>query len=398
MEAYQKFKEYLVSELEAIRSAGLYKEERVIVSPQSVKIRLESGEEVLNFCANNYLGLSDHPELIAAAGQAMESRGYGMSSVRFICGTQDLHKRLEAAISQFFGTEDAILYASCFDANGGVFESLLDENDAIISDTLNHASIIDGVRLCKAVRYRYANAQMDDLESQLQSSQQQRFRLIVTDGVFSMDGNVAPLDQIYALAQKYDALIMVDESHSAGVVGKTGRGTTEQFNLRGKIDILTGTLGKAFGGAIGGFTTGKKEIIALLRQRSRPYLFSNSIPPSVANAGIFAFNYLDKSNTLQDKLHENTGYFVEQMQKAGFDIKPTQSAICAVMLYDAKLSQDMAARLLKEGIYVTGFYYPVVPKGQARIRVQLSAAHERAQLDKCIQAFIKVGKELSVIE
>jgi len=397
MGAYQKFQEYLVSELDAIRSAGLYKEERIIVSPQSVKIRLESGEEVLNFCANNYLGLSDHPGLIAAANQAMESKGYGMSSVRFICGTQDLHKQLEATIAQFFGTEDTILYAACFDANGGVFEPLLSEDDAIISDTLNHASIIDGVRLCKAVRYRYANANMEDLESQLQAAQQQRFRLIVTDGVFSMDGNVAPLDQIYALAQKYDAMVMVDESHSAGVVGKTGRGTTEQFNLRGKIDILTGTLGKAFGGAIGGFTTGRKEIIAMLRQRSRPYLFSNSIPPSVAGAGIYAFNFLDQSNVLQDKLHENTSYFVDKMQKAGFDIKPTQSAICAVMLYDAKLSQDMAAQLLKEGIYVTGFYYPVVPKGQARIRVQLSAAHEREHLDKCINAFTKVGKELNIL-
>ena len=397
MEAYQKFQEYLVGELNAIRSAGLYKEERIIVSPQSVKIHLESGEEVLNFCANNYLGLSDHPGLIAAANQAMENRGYGMSSVRFICGTQDLHKQLEKTISRFFGTEDTILYAACFDANGGVFEPLLNENDAIISDTLNHASIIDGVRLCKAVRYRYANAQMDDLESQLQAAQQQRFRLIVTDGVFSMDGNVTPLDQIYILAQKYNALVMVDESHSAGVVGKTGRGTTEQFNLQGKIDILTGTLGKAFGGAIGGFTTGKKEIIAMLRQRSRPYLFSNSLPPSVVGAGIYTFNYLEKSNTLQDKLHENASYFVAQMQEAGFDIKPTQSAICAVMLYDAKLSQDMAARLLKEGIYVTGFYYPVVPKGQARIRVQLSAAHEKEQLDKCIAAFIKTGKELNII-
>ena len=397
MEAYQKFQEYLVNELNDIHSAGLYKEERIIVSPQSVKIRLESGEEVLNFCANNYLGLSDHPGLIAAANQAMENRGYGMSSVRFICGTQDLHKQLEGAIAQFFGTEDTILYAACFDANGGVFEPLLSEDDAIISDTLNHASIIDGVRLCKAVRYRYANANMDDLESQLQAAQQQHFRLIVTDGVFSMDGNVAPLDQIYALAQKYDAMVMVDESHSAGVVGKTGRGATEQFNLRGKIDILTGTLGKAFGGAIGGFTTGRKEIIAMLRQRSRPYLFSNSIPPSVAGAGIYAFNFLDKSNVLQDKLHENTSYFVDKMQKAGFDIKPTQSAICAVMLYDAKLSQDMAAQLLKEGIYVTGFCYPVVPKGQARIRVQLSAAHEREQLDKCINAFTKVGKELNIL-
>ncbi|MCL1933579.1 MAG: glycine C-acetyltransferase [Candidatus Azobacteroides sp.] len=398
MEAYQKFREYLVSELDDIRSAGLYKEERIIVSPQSVKIRLKSGEEVLNFCANNYLGLSDHPGLIAAANRAMENRGYGMSSVRFICGTQDLHKQLEATIARFFGTEDTILYAACFDANGGVFEPLLNENDAIISDALNHASIIDGVRLCKAVRYRYANANIEDLELQLQAAQQQRFRLIVTDGVFSMDGNAAPLDRIYALAQKYDAMVMVDESHSAGVVGKTGRGTTEQFNLRGKIDILTGTLGKAFGGAIGGFTTGKKEIIALLRQRSRPYLFSNSLPPSVVNAGIYAFDYLEKSNTLQDKLHENTSYFVDKMQKAGFDIKPTQSAICAVMLYDAKLSQDMATQLLKEGIYVTGFYYPVVPKGQARIRVQLSAAHEKEHLDKCIKAFTKTGKELAVLK
>jgi len=398
MKAYQKFQEYLVNELNAIRSAGLYKEERIIVSPQSVKIQLESGEEVLNFCANNYLGLSDHPGLIAAANQAMETKGYGMSSVRFICGTQDLHKQLEATIARFFGTEDTILYAACFDANGGVFEPLLNENDAIISDTLNHASIIDGVRLCKAVRYRYANAQSDDLESQLQAARQQRFRLIVTDGVFSMDGNVAPLDQIYELAQKYDAMVMVDESHSAGVVGKTGRGTTELFNLRGKIDILTGTLGKAFGGAIGGFTTGRKEIIAMLRQRSRPYLFSNSLPPSVVSAGIYAFDYLENSNILQDKLHENTSYFVDKMQKAGFDIKPTQSAICAVMLYDAKLSQEMASRLLNEGIYVTGFYYPVVPKGQARIRVQLSAAHEREQLDKCINAFVKIGKELAVLK
>ena len=397
MEAYHHFKEYLVNELDAIRSAGLYKEERIIASPQSVKIRLESGDEVLNFCANNYLGLSDSPGLIAAANQAMENRGYGMSSVRFICGTQDLHKQLEATIARFFGMEDTILYASCFDANGGVFEPLLDENDAIISDTLNHASIIDGVRLCKAVRYRYANANMDDLKSQLQAAQQQRFRLIVTDGVFSMDGNVAPLDRIYELAQKYNALVMVDESHSAGVVGRTGRGTTEQFNLRGKVDIITGTLGKAFGGAIGGFTTGKKEIIDMLRQRSRPYLFSNSIPPSVAGAGIYAFEFLEKSNVLQDKLHENTGYFVEKMQASGFDIKPTQSAICAVMLYDAKLSQDMASQLLKEGIYVTGFSYPVVPKGQARIRVQLSAAHEREQLDKCINAFVKVGKELNIL-
>jgi glycine C-acetyltransferase len=398
MEKYQKFQEYLVQELDSIRSAGLYKEERIIASPQSVSIKLESGQKVLNFCANNYLGLADNPELIAAADEAMKTRGYGMSSVRFICGTQDLHKQLEATISRFFGTEDTILYAACFDANGGVFEPLLGEEDAIISDSLNHASIIDGVRLCKAVRYRYANARMDDLEEQLKVAQKQRFRLIVTDGVFSMDGNVAPLDKIYALAQKYDAMVMVDESHSAGVVGVTGKGTTEQFNLRGKIEILTGTLGKAFGGAIGGFTTGKKEIIEMLRQRSRPYLFSNSLLPSVVGAAIYTFNHLDKNVELQNKLHENTAYFVDKMLKAGFDIKPTQSAICAVMLYDAKLSQDMAAKLLDEGIYVTGFYYPVVPKGQARIRLQISAAHEKAHLDKCVAAFVKVGKELGVLK
>ncbi|MDR0507069.1 MAG: glycine C-acetyltransferase [Dysgonamonadaceae bacterium] len=398
MKAYKKFQEYLANELDSIRSAGLYKEERIIVSPQSVSIKLQSGQEVLNFCANNYLGLSDNKNLIDAAKKAMDSHGYGMSSVRFICGTQDLHKQLETTISRFFGTEDAILYAACFDANGGVFEPLLDENDAIISDALNHASIIDGVRLCKAVRYRYANADMNDLEQQLQAAQKQRFRLIVTDGVFSMDGNVAPLDKIYELAKKYDAMVMVDESHSAGVVGKTGRGTTEQFNLRGEIEIITGTFGKAFGGAIGGFTTGKKEIIAMLRQRSRPYLFSNSIPPAVAGAAIYTFNYLENSTVLQDKLHENTAYFIEKMKNAGFDIKPSQSAICAVMLYDAKLSQDVAKRLLEEGIYVTGFYYPVVPKGQARIRLQISAAHEREHLDKCIQAFIKTGKELDIIK
>jgi glycine C-acetyltransferase len=398
MEAYREFQKYLTKELDDIRSAGLYKEERVIASSQSVAIKLESGQEVLNFCANNYLGLSDNKNLIKAANEAMESHGYGMSSVRFICGTQDLHKKLEQAIAHFFGTEDTLLYAACFDANGGVFEPLLDENDAIISDVLNHASIIDGVRLCKAVRYRYANANMEDLESQLRSAQSQRFRLIVTDGVFSMDGNVAPLEQIYQLAQKYNAIVMVDESHSAGVVGKTGKGLTEQFNLRGKIDILTGTLGKAFGGAIGGFTTGRKEIIALLRQRSRPYLFSNSLPPAVVGAGIYTFNYLENSNELQEKLHRNTTYFAAKMQQAGFDIKPSQSAICAVMLYDAKLSQDMAAQLLEEGIYVTGFYYPVVPKGQARIRLQISAAHKREQLDKCISAFIKIGKKLDIIK
>lgn len=398
MQTYEKFQEYLTRELASIQSAGLYKSERIITSPQSVGIALQSGQEVLNFCANNYLGLSNSRELATAARAAMESHGYGMSSVRFICGTQDLHKELEAAIARFFGTEDAILYAACFDANGGVFEPLLDEKDAIISDALNHASIIDGVRLCKAVRYRYANASMQELEEQLRAAQAQRFRLVVTDGVFSMDGNVAPLDKIHALAEKYNAMVMVDESHSAGVVGKTGRGATEEFNLRGKIEILTGTLGKAFGGAIGGFTTGKKEIIAMLRQRSRPYLFSNSLPPAVVGAGIYTFRYLETSNVLQDKLHENTRYFIGQMQQAGFDIKPSQSAICAVMLYDAKLSQDMAGRLLEEGIYVTGFYYPVVPKGQARIRIQISAAHEREQLDKCIRAFIKVGGELGVLK
>ncbi len=394
---YQNFKSHLETELTNIEQAGLYKNERIIVSPQGAVIRVGDGKEVLNFCANNYLGLSNHPALIEAAKKGMDTHGYGVSSVRFICGTQDIHKRLEASIAKFFGTEDTILYAACFDANGGVFEPLLNEDDAIISDSLNHASIIDGVRLCKAQRYRYANADMDDLENQLKTAQAQRFRLIVTDGVFSMDGNVAPLDKIYALAEKYNAMVMVDESHSAGVVGKTGRGVTERYNLRGKIEIITGTLGKAFGGAIGGFTTGKKEIIDLLRQRSRPYLFSNSIPPMVAAAGIRMFEMMDETNDSQDKLHENTSYFVERMIKAGFDVKPTESAICAVMLYDAKLSQDVATLLLDEGIYVIGFYFPVVPKGQARIRVQISAAHNREQLDKCIAAFTKVGKEMKVI-
>lgn len=398
MSVYSNFQDYLQKELADIKSAGLYKSERIIVSPQGAEIRVGTGQEVLNFCANNYLGLSDNKELIEAAKAAMDARGFGMSSVRFICGTQDLHKELEAAVSKFFGTEDAILYAACFDANGGVFEPLLSDQDAIISDSLNHASIIDGVRLCKAVRYRYANADMEDLEKQLKAAQAQRFRVIVTDGVFSMDGNVAPLDKIYELAQKYNAMIMVDESHSAGVVGKTGRGTTEQFNLKGKIEIITGTLGKSFGGAIGGFTTGKKEIIDMLRQRSRPYLFSNSIPPAIAGAGIKMFEIMERSNVLQDKLHANTDYFVEKMKAAGFDIKPTQSSICAVMLYDAKLSQDMASKLLDEGIYVTGFYYPVVPKDLARIRVQISAGHEREHLDKCIAAFTKIGKELGVIK
>ncbi len=395
---YKDFQSYLKTELGSIKKAGLYKEERVIVSPQRADIKVAGGKEVLNFCANNYLGLSDNPRLIKAAKKALDTRGYGMSSVRFICGTGDLQKELEKKISEFFGTEDTILYTSCFDANGGVFEPLFNEEDAIISDALNHASIIDGVRLCKAVRYRYANADMKELEECLKKAQKQRYRIIVTDGVFSMDGNVAPVDKIYALAKKYNAMVMVDESHSAGVVGKTGRGTTELYKLRGKIEILTGTLGKSFGGAVGGFTTGKKEIIAMLRQRSRPYLFSNSIPPMVAAAGIEMFNMMSQTNKLQDKLHANTAYFVDKMKKAGFDIKPTQSAICAVMLYDAKLSQQMAAKLLDEGIYVVGFYYPVVPKDLARIRVQVSAGHSRKQLDKAVAAFTKIAKELKVLK
>ncbi|MBK7732253.1 MAG: glycine C-acetyltransferase [Bacteroidales bacterium] len=395
---YTNFQEFLTGELSAIKEAGLYKDERIIVSPQGAEITLNTGQKVLNFCANNYLGLSANKKLVEAARQALDTHGYGMSSVRFICGTGDLHKELEQKLAHFFGTEDTILYASCFDANGGVFEPLLTSDDAIISDSLNHASIIDGVRLCKAQRYRYANADMNDLEEKLKEAQAQRFRLIVTDGVFSMDGNVAPLDRIYELANKYNAMIMVDESHSAGVVGETGRGVTELYNLKGKIEIITGTLGKAFGGAIGGFTTGKKEIIDMLRQRSRPYLFSNSIPPLVAAAGIKMVEMMTETNELQDKLYFNTKYFMEKMMKAGFDIKPTESAICAVMLYDAKLSQEMAARLLREGIYVIGFYYPVVPKGEARIRVQLSAAHDTEHLDKAITAFIKVGKELGIIK
>ncbi len=395
---YGKIQQHLQNELAAIEEAGLYKKERIITSPQKADITVNGSQEVLNFCANNYLGRSDNQRVIKAAKKAMEKRGYGMSSVRFICGTQDIHKELEHAISDYFGTEDTILYAACFDANGGVFEPLFGEEDAIISDALNHASIIDGVRLCKAVRYRYANADMEDLENQLKLAQAQRFRIIVTDGVFSMDGNVAPMDKICELAEKYDALVMVDECHSAGVVGKTGRGVTEQFNVRGKVDILTGTLGKAFGGAIGGFTTGRKEIIDLLRQRSRPYLFSNSIPPAVVGASLEVFQMLGESDELHDKLVRNVEYFRTKMVAAGFDIKPTQSAICAVMLYDAKLSQDFAAKLLEEGIYVTGFYYPVVPKGQARIRVQVSAGHEMEHLDKCIAAFTKVGKEMGVLK
>ena len=394
---YSDFQKHLQTILSDIKEAGLYKNERVIITPQSSAIQVEGGKDVINFCANNYLGLADNPELIQAAKDRMDARGYGMASVRFICGTQDTHKQLEQAISDFFGTEDTILYAACFDANGGLFEPLLTDQDAIISDALNHASIIDGVRLCKAVRYRYANGDMVDLEEQLKKAQDQRFRIIATDGVFSMDGNVCPLDKIYELAQKYDALVMVDESHSAGVVGQTGHGVTERYDLRGKIEIITGTLGKAFGGSVGGFTTGKKEIIDLLRQRSRPYLFSNSIPPLIAAAGLKTFEILTRSNELQDRLHANTEYFITKMKAAGFDIKPTESAICAVMLYDARLSQEFAAALQEEGIYVTGFYYPVVPQGQARIRVQLSAAHTTEQLDRGIEAFIKVGKNLGVL-
>ena len=395
---YGKFQKYLQDELKAIEEAGLYKHERNICSPQGAEITLEDGSKALNFCANNYLGLSDNPRLIAAAKKAMDERGYGMSSVRFICGAQDIHRQLEKAIAKYFHTDDTILYAACFDANGGVFEPLLTAEDAIISDALNHASIIDGVRLCKAVRYRYANADMTDLERCLQEAQAQRFRIIVTDGVFSMDGNVAPMDRICELAEKYDALVMVDESHSAGVVGKTGHGVAEEFNLYGRIDIHTGTLGKSFGGAVGGFTTGRQEIIDMLRQRSRPYLFSNSLPPMICGAGIELFKMLEESNELHDKQQENVKYFREKMLAAGFDCKPTQSAILAVMLYDAPLSQKFAARMAEEGIFVTGFYYPVVPKGQARIRVQISAAHEKKHLDKAIAAFIKVGKELGVLK
>ena len=394
---YGKMKEHLSNALAEIKEAGLYKEERIIESPQSAAIEVK-GKEVLNFCANNYLGLSNHPRLIEGAKKMMDKRGFGMSSVRFICGTQDSHKELEATISDYFKTEDTILYAACFDANGGVFEPLLTDQDAIISDALNHASIIDGVRLCKAKRYRYANADMADLERCLQEAQEQRFRIIVTDGVFSMDGNVAPVDKICDLAEKYDALVMVDESHSAGVVGATGHGVSELCKTYDRVDIYTGTLGKAFGGALGGFTTGRKEIVDMLRQRSRPYLFSNSLAPCIIGASLEVFKMLKESNELHDKLVENVNYFRDKMMSAGFDIKPTQSAICAVMLYDAKLSQVYAAKLLEEGIYVTGFYYPVVPKGEARIRVQLSAGHNREQLDKCINAFIKIGKELGVLK
>ena len=395
---FKGMKDFLGAELKKIKEDGLYKEERIITTPQRADIKVNEGQEVLNFCANNYLGLSDHPRLIKAAKEAMDSHGYGMSSVRFICGTQDMHKQLERAIAEYFHTEDAILYAACFDANGGVFEPLFGAEDAIISDALNHASIIDGVRLCKAKRYRYANGNMAELEECLKEAQAQRHRIIVTDGVFSMDGNVAPMDQICTLAEKYDALVMVDECHSAGVVGATGRGVAEKYNCWDRIDIHTGTLGKAFGGAVGGFTAGPQEVIDMLRQRSRPYLFSNSIPPAVVGAGLEVFKMLKEDDSLHTKLMENVNYFRDKMIAAGFDIKPTQSAICAVMLYDAPLSQKYAKRMLEEGIYVTGFYYPVVPKGEARIRVQLSAGHKREHLDRCINAFIKVGKELGVIK
>lgn len=394
---YGKMKQHLCDSLAGLKDAGLYKEERIIEGPQQAEI-LVKGKKVLNFCANNYLGLSNHPRLIEGAKAMMDKRGFGMSSVRFICGTQDIHKELEAAISDYFKTEDTILYAACFDANGGIFGALFNEEDAIISDALNHASIIDGVRLCKAKRYRYANGNMEELEKCLQEAQAQRFRIVVTDGVFSMDGNVAPMDKICDLAEKYDALVMVDESHSAGVVGETGHGVSELCKTYGRVDIYTGTLGKAFGGALGGFTTGRKEIIDMLRQSSRPYLFSNSLAPSIIGASLEVFKMLKESNELHDKLVENVNYFREKMMAAGFDIKPTQSAICAVMLYDAKLSQVYASKMLDEGIYVTGFYYPVVPKNEARIRVQISAGHNREQLDKCINAFIKIGKELGVLK
>jgi glycine C-acetyltransferase len=396
---YGKIKQHLESELQSIKENGLYKKERIIASPQGAEITLNTGETVLNFCANNYLGLSSHPEVIQAAKDALDTHGFGMSSVRFICGTQDIHKDLEAAVAKFYGTEDTILYAAAFDANGGVFEPLLGEEDAIISDSLNHASIIDGVRLCKAARYRYENSNMDDLEAQLIAATEKghRFKIIVTDGVFSMDGVVAPLDKICDLADKYDALVMVDECHAAGFIGATGKGTLEAKGVMGRVDIITGTLGKALGGAMGGYTTGKKEVIELLRQRSRPYLFSNSLAPAIVGASIKVFELLEKDTTLRDQLEWNTNYFKEGMKKAGFDIVDGDSAIVPVMLYDAQLSQNMADELLKKGIYVIGFFFPVVPKGKARIRVQLSAAHTKEHLDKAITSFTEVGKALSVI-
>ena len=393
----KEMKDYIDEKINCIKDSGTYKNERILVSSQGAKISL-SDKTVLNFCSNNYLGLSSHPRLIEAAKKGLDSHGFGMSSVRFICGTQDLHKNLENKISSFFKTEDTILYPSCFDANGGLFEPLLTSEDCVISDSLNHASIIDGIRLCKAERFRYKNSDIEDLEYKLKETEKYRFKIIVTDGVFSMDGFVAKLDKIVALAKKYNALVMLDESHSAGVIGKTGRGTTEYYDLMGKIDIITGTLGKAFGGAIGGFTTGKKEIVDLLRQRSRPYLFSNSLLPSVVKASIEAFTMLEESNELQDKLHENVKYFTSKLEKIGLDYKKADSAIIAVMLYDAKLSQDFANKLLDEGIYVIGFNFPVVPKGEARIRVQISAAHSKEDIDKAITAFEKVGKMFDVIK
>jgi glycine C-acetyltransferase len=395
---YGEFQNFLKKELSAIDEAGLFKKERVIITPQGATVRVSDGKEVIIFCANNYLGLSSHPKVIEAAHKTLDDHGYGMSSVRFICGTQDIHKELEEKIATFLGTEDTILYAACFDANGGVFEPLFGEDDAIISDELNHASIIDGVRLCKAQRYRYKNCDMNDLEAKLKEAQSQRFRIIVTDGVFSMDGYVAPLDKICALAEKYNALVMVDESHATGFIGKTGRGTIEAKNVIGKVDIITGTLGKALGGAMGGFTSGKKEIIEMLRQRSRPYLFSNSLAPSIVGASIAVFDMLSQTTALRDKLEWNIKYFKEGIKKAGLEIREGDSAIVPVMLYDAKLAQEFANRLLGEGIYVIGFFYPVVPKEQARIRVQLSAAHEKAHLDQAISAFEKVGKELGVVK
>jgi glycine C-acetyltransferase len=397
---YTSFKEHLTAELKAIQEAGLYKRERIITSPQGAVIKTSDGNEVLNFCANNYLGLSSHPAVLEASKRAIDTHGFGMSSVRFICGTQDIHKELEHKIADFLHTEDTILYAAAFDANGGVFEPLLGEQDAIISDALNHASIIDGVRLCKAMRYRYNNNDMTDLETQLQAAVAAgaRFKLIVTDGVFSMDGYVAQLDKICDLADKYDAMVMVDECHATGFIGKTGRGTIELKNVLGRVDIITGTLGKALGGAMGGFTTGRKEIIELLRQRSRPYLFSNSLAPSIVGASIAVFDMLSKTTELRDKLEHNIAQFKQGIKAAGFDIKDGDSAIVPVMLYDAKLSQDFADRLLQEGIYVIGFFFPVVPKEQARIRVQLSAAHEPEHIEKAIAAFTKVGKELGVLK
>lgn len=397
---YGKIKEHLQAELQTIEDNGIFKKERIITSPQGAEITISTGETVLNFCANNYLGLSSHPEVIQAAKDALDTHGFGMSSVRFICGTQDIHKTLERKISEFYGTEDTILYAAAFDANGGVFEPLLGENDAIISDSLNHASIIDGVRLCKAARYRYENSNMEDLEQQLIKASEAgtRFKLIVTDGVFSMDGVVAPLDKICDLADKYDAMVMVDECHAAGFIGATGKGTLEAKGVMGRVDIITGTLGKALGGAMGGYTTAKKEIIEILRQRSRPYLFSNSLAPAIVGASIKVFEILERDTVLRDKLEWNTNYFKEGMKKAGFDIIDGDSAIVPVMLYDAKLSQKMADELLKKGIYVIGFFFPVVPKDKARIRVQLSAAHTKAHLDKAISAFVEVGRMVNVIE